>query len=341
MAGRPVGISVRWVVSALLVGCISACAAPGAPASRPATTLAAGDRQIRELLRQKIQDDRNWDLRYNSVGSKPGQLVNYRLWFALYPIHYAQEKLISRGSAVVEPLLRIMADPKESRKTVLAAGDVLARFDDPRIFQAYLDAQAHERMDVYDLWNCLDVYLCDVPVRARDVVSWAGAESNKSYEQMRLEVLDRHLAPSARLLEPMSVDIPCIRWLNRLQDWDIDEWLAQKAPAALEFRNTQLRKGYDPLFLGCEVGPAHGKIEEALSAGLYPDPKDQAAFRQLQDATHLPGSPLYPPERHGWQDRLRTWYRSNRPFLVYDFSKHRFVVDKSRATSAPAIGETK
>lgn len=319
----------------------------------PLTCTAAGplpkdtvvDRElVLKLLRRDLTDGKNlvgrgtlghWEI-----------VIPQRGWNCFYPVHYTGEKIVHLGDSVVPILNDIMLDRQQAREICGAAGRWLSFFDDPRSPAAVLDAARSETLNDNDLFIVTDLVLdpqwesessnpldaLSRPFQIR-VLEKAAAQP---YDQYRLSVLDKVMKAKGCAEGGFEYDIwdrRVLRWLDRLYDVDLSVWLAEKAPAALDFRNAELRKGYDPViaFQGFSGQLHTGAIDEGIKSVLA-DAQERVACRQLIEAVYDPTSPLYPPKKAGWPDRLRAWYWANRKNLIYDQAKHRFVV-KSLGTS--------
>jgi len=155
-------------------------------------------------------------------------------------------------------------------------------------------------------------------------------EGNADYGTLVLGCFDRVFNPEvcgARGIFPGIVDARVLRWFNRLYDRDFDEWLAQVAPDALAFREASLEKGWDPVRMQRLAADLYLGEPDGAIAKVYASQADQVACRRLLQAAFDRNSPLPPRQVAGWEDRLHDWYRANRHRFVYDYAKHRFVVD--------------
>lgn len=304
------------------------------------------DEQVLALLKQMLKDSANDLKRNNYLTNHLLQFAGAKHWYKVYPTQYAEEKLLSQGKAIVEPLLRIVFDPQHAELR-WAAWSVLERFEDPRILKAIFDAASKKQITAGQLTGLLrghlPVHVSSAHLHEDSVIQWLGKQlAAKGYDQIRLDLLDEFMKakPADGGIWPGVSDIRAERWLNRFYDIDLDAWLAQKAPKALEFRRKQLTKGYDPVvtFSSLRGNIAAGLLEEAL-VSIFPDPEDRKACSQLLEAAYDESSPLHPKETPGWEQRLRDWYWSQRESLRYDFSLLRFRPAKNtvsgQSESAP------
>jgi hypothetical protein len=260
----------------------------------------------------------------------PTQFLGKKTWDVIFPRRYAGAKLVTQGKLALPALLRLA---EEQGRWLM-----VARFDDPRLLQlavaAYQDGRADYTNFGYFLRSHLPVVHNPLPPPGygseQKIDRWIETNlSGKSYQEVCFQFMDdlmRHEKPDA--LSYFLGERWVVRWLNRVGDYDLDDWLAQKAPEAFAFRNRELKKGYDPAvafpyFAGDFI---QGMKEEGIKA-MFQDTKDRKACRQLIEAVYGPyGSPLLVPRAEGWRVRLRQWYWQNRDHLAYDFEKHRFVV---------------
>lgn len=288
-------------------------------------------RMVLELSEYADKDSRALDRRntwYNDM--VPTQFLGKKTWDIIFPLTYAGSKLVSQGELALPALLRLA----EEQGSWL----MVARFDDPRLLQLAVTAYQDGRVDYTNFGYFLGSHLPDVynPLPApgygseEKIAEWIQTNlSGKSYQEICLESMDilmQHKDPLT--LSHFLGKRWVLRWLNRVGDYDLDDWLAVKAPEALAFRNRELKKGYDPAvafpyFAGDFI---EGMMDEGIKA-VYPDTNDRKACRQLIEAVYgLYRSPLLVPRAEGWQVRLQQWYWENRHHLVYDFEKHRFVL---------------
>ena len=289
------------------------------------------------LLRQKLKDDKNSQLRSSGASSHTAGWLPESLWHRLYPVCYAGSYLVSQGTNVVEPLIQIMNDLDESEKMHRAAALLLVRFDDPRVLDALLDSAARKRLSPFDLPAALNLHVPGLYPRFKvpdeEVVESLQIYRRKGFGEIRLGLLDQVMKPAS--FQEGGPYIPvawfgALRWLNRARDHDLDEWLARNAPEALAFRNSQLAKGYDPITALSDLeGPLRFGFPDERINDVFADPGEQAACGQLLKIVYDPNSALYAEAAPGWQERLCEWYWKNRESLVYDFDKRRFIVKES------------
>lgn len=310
------------IAPAILTGC-QPLPAPNTDATVPPET------EVLRLLRQELKDQRN-DERFSSAVTARLRLFDARFWSAVYSSRHAKERLVSFGTRIIAPCIRIVTDPNQDASLVEVGFEgALFAFDDPRVAVTLLDPAVVPRFDK------LQYYVLVLHLLSVDAISaGAGGLRQDNAQAWLREVADKGTyAPVLSLLDStMKRDLlysdPClIRWLNRLGSDDIDELLAAKAPQALAWRNQQLQKGFDPLvaFYSGLAGPVtQGTLEVAIRQ-IYPDAEDQERCRELFDLAY---GQFEGPS--GWEDRLREWYWKNRERFVYDFERHRFVVEKAR-----------
>ena len=314
------------------------------PRIGPAASGRVLENQVVAMLRQMRKDRRNWDRRDKAVHVADVMRAQKAV-DVLYPVKYAEERLLSEGTRVVEPLLSIVRNPHYEHELRMLAWVVLTEFDDPRIVREALQAADRREISPFEFrvasGGQLPYFPSSSQLKGQDVVTWMKNRlSQKSLNQLRLDMLERviELPFADGGIYPGVPDGRVMRWLNKIYDIDIDDWLAKEAPAALEFRNRQLSKGYDPIqaFTQFRANLHEGIIDEGIKA-VFRDPEDQRACRQLIEAVYDDESALHPPHTKGAEDRLRTWYRTHRGSLVYDSGKHRFVVNDKRSNPKSGV----
>jgi hypothetical protein len=281
------------------------------------------DAFIISQLKQEVADRQAWSKRTVGGHLCLEALLPRGVRERVYLVQYGREKLICSGSGVIDPLLRIVAASSPNEPMVQEASIVLSYFDDHRVTQAIRA-------------GTVQVPIISLSYHFTYAIFTAGNADP-------LNALDREVVEQERDRQfSHGVNLMLLRWLNRAYDHDLDEWLAQAAPAALAFRKAQLEKGFDPAVALRRIAIPY--IDERAIDALFPRQEDRDGCRQLFRVVYhdvLPSEQrveaLEPPVRSGWQDRLVAWYQENRPYFVYDFSKHRFVVRKpaTATTSAP------
>lgn len=124
-----------------------------------------------------------------------------------------------------------------------------------------------------------------------------------------------------------------LAWLDRLYDVSLSEWLTEKAPAALQFREREFQKGYDPVigFARFYGDLLYAKTDDGMQS-VFLKPEDRLACHQLIEAVYDDASPLHPERKQGWCESLRNWYWFNRSHFRYDPQKHRLVLAPTSAT---------
>jgi hypothetical protein len=287
------------------------------------------------LLKQCLRDENNWlkrDHLYHVLEPLPLSISD-----RIFPIAYAKEKLLSQGSVAVEPLLKIANDSDQNRWIIKCAWLMLAKFDDPQITKSALNAAINKCITPYTLCLILNTHLRGTgrEFDKDNVIEYLKEKlATKTYDEMRLDLLDELMkAPAEKGGLQVGIDNPdVLRWLNHLYHHDLDQWLTEKAPAALDFRNRELKKGYDPViaFWMFPRNLSEGIIDEGIKA-VFTDHDERKACRQLIQAVYDSmyfDSPFYISDQDdpNGLDELRKWYWENRDKFVYDFDKHRFVV---------------
>ena len=330
------------VVSLLVVGVVLWTQLPPHPHQGwPPPDSAAIDRGfVVNVLRRGIGDDRNG--RKRGSGAHVEFLFPSSVKAEVYPVSYAQEKLCSLGAAAVEPLLSVLLGGDTEHDVRLLAALTLARLDDSRILPSFADAARRNLLTPRQVKEVLAVHLPFASTIYRygdkELVEWLLNAETVEYGELRLRLLDQliRLRFEDGGLFPLTSDIRVMRWLNRIFDEDIDDWLRAHCPEALAFRDAQLKKGYDPIVaFRCFCGNVEyaGVPEGCWAVLAHAD--ERAACHKLIQVAYNATSPLYPPQQDGWLERLRAWYETNRARLVYDSARHRFVVKAPTSSVTP------
>jgi len=111
--------------------------------------------EIQKLLRQAIVD---WEHRTSinkGLGSHTGQFAGAKFWYSMYPLSYAEEKLIVRGMGIRPALLEIATDPSQPLEIRTEAWKVLESARAPDILKAGYAAVLQGKLghDVYGDWR--------------------------------------------------------------------------------------------------------------------------------------------------------------------------------------------
>ncbi len=278
---------------------------------------------VLKALAQMVADDINLGRR-NSLGHLE-VFVGHRLWDRRFPVAYAEEKLVSQGAAIVEPLLDILNDRDKSVTLRSAAARLLAFFDDPRILDAYADSSLPDYELALPLMRYLPMSLSTSAGPAQDLLEWLERQRGKTIQELRMSLLDSVMDPKhPDNLE--SDDFLSIRWLNNGHGQDLDTLIETSSPRALQFRNRELKKGYDPLIAFEKLRPWPNS--SAMSDGIksiFDSEEDQSACNELLDCVYnLAPNRICPPQ--SWGTTLRSWYWENRDSLQYDSQKRRYCV---------------
>jgi hypothetical protein len=300
----------------------------GLPASRPALEM------VRLLLEAEVEDEPNWDRRNNFISSHITGLAGQSIWQRAFPVRYASERVFLLGREAVDPLLAIAGNPAANPRVAKTAWYILVEFDDPRIRGRILSQLKASTMTPFDAAWFLNKHLpiasssnllSSSPVAWGDLIEKLLEETKDlSYEDLCLRLLDECMK-SELDVEMNSGQIE--RWLDLRYDQDIDEWLADKAPDALAFRNRELARGYDPVVSFSRLCMATGIVDEGFKA-VFADQDSRESCHRLLDAVYgdVGNSPMQIPSTEGWQKRVREWYAQHRSELRYDRDKHRFII---------------
>jgi len=342
------GLSVGCI---LLPSCSNTRGTQGTtgPSKGQATTISSKT-EIVQLLRQSLSDSEAWNKRLRMQSDKNlwGQFRGAKHWYKEYPVSYAKERLIARGSSVI-PVLRDIIHDKNCADVHYVAIDVLGKLDPPAFLKELYRSGKDQSVSPGQVSHLVQFGL---PVLGLadywhddKVIDWLGKQlDKKSYDEIVLGLMDDFL--KAKYADggmyPGLMDEGVLRWLDRVYDVDLDSWLSAKAPSVLKFRHEQLSKGYDTATcfdLGNNA--SYGLLDEAMAA-IYPKLEDQKACKELLEAVYpneLPGgkqSPLHPKRTPGWEQRLKDWYWSQRASLQYDPALLRFVSRAGYSTTRPA-----
>jgi hypothetical protein len=305
--------------------------------------------EVVSLLKQVIKDDDARDMRGQHMSDRSlTQFMGVKFWYKRYPVSYARERLITRGSSVAPILLEIIQD-QNYENIHFVAWKIYGQLAPPMYLKEVYQAGKQGRLLPDDVSALVNFFL---PVlRSKDywqkdkVMDWLGKQlADKSFDQIVLDAMDDYLKAEDKDggMFPGVIDENVLRWLGWIYDVNLDSWLAAKAPSVLKFRMEQLSRGYDPATsFNLDSNLSYGLLDEAMVA-IYPQLQDQKACKDLLEAvcpillTQGVRSPLQPQPTDGWERRLKDWYWSQRPSLRYDPSLLRFVPKAERAVSRPA-----
>jgi len=300
-----------------------------------------------DVVRHIKQAGKDYDAsisRANAMGCRtPTRICGAKFWYTMYPVYYARERLITRGSAVVPVLLEVIRDTEHPAYSDIAyfTWTSLNALDPRTYLEEVYRAGMENRLSpdqVADYASFIPFYKGrPADWNKEEVLEWLGRQlSEKTFDQIVLEELDVYIMIEDAAKGGMRggyIDKNMLRWLNRIYDMDFDAYLEANAPDVLQFRREQMARGYDPVSIvqitGTLTGAMHdGMIHEALNA-IYTSPEDRQAFEKLVRILHDGyeyDSPyrLRPPD--GWRENLRVWYTTHRSSLRYDPSLLRFVV---------------
>ena len=287
------------------------------------------------LLRQMPKDTDGWEKRNRSMSDRSlTQFMGTEHWYRRFPVSYAEERLITKGSGIGPILIGITRD-REYSDIHYYAWKVLAILSPPTQVNELCQAGREGRLQSAEV-SALLVWPWSGPPTEDNVIGWLGKQlTEKGFDETVLSALDSHINQDYAHggLHPRIIDERVLRWLNRVYDVDFDSWLAAKAPVAYKFRKEQLAKGYDPVSIVSGYvyrAMSDHQLKEALDA-IYTNPQDRKAFEELIRIIHDDLSTLHPQPTSGWEQRLRRWYRSQRALLKYDPSLGRFVPMKGPA----------
>ncbi|HEY7119398.1 MAG TPA: hypothetical protein VH475_22595 [Tepidisphaeraceae bacterium] len=304
------------------------------------TSAPLSDDDVLGALKGAMSDAGNLDRMGNARNSHGGQLLPNGFWRALYPYGFTLERLLARGSVNAEPLRRIANDPKRDPEIRDEAAIALGHFDPASALAISVDEVRDKRLSAIDFYGTLESLMPVGGTVARmphtQLPDWvSGKLAQEGFDALTLEMLDDVMRTSGDSLVLHAVDLRLIRWLNRLNDQDLDDVLARAAPDALAFRNRQLAKGSDPLdpmyYYVFDKWMNDGKLQDAINS-TYSDPADRKACRSLFETIH---GFVYSDAPPGWDQRVRAWYFANRAAFKYDPQRRRFVVARPVAKGPP------
>jgi hypothetical protein len=273
----------------------------------------SADADYENVLRREIADRENWRSRAPGGHLSLDALLPGSSLIRKYPVSYGREVLICSGPTAVESLLKL-TEKLSDRALLGEVATVLSYSDDERVIETF-------RVGHLPLPN---------DPRA-EAMSYA-LKAAKGVDP--LSELDGIVAAEEQ--GGYFVNPEILRWLNQVFGEDLDQHLQGCAPLALEFRNRQLKKGYDPAIALRRL--AVPLLDDTAIKSLFDKREDQEGCRQLLRVVYCDSLPegkrdnrLEVVRRPGWSKQFASWYRQNRAQLAYDRQLHRYVVGSRRA----------
>jgi|GEM_PF-1145558 len=294
----------------------------------------------RRMIAYSRVDDGNWDSRSLWSCNHLTQFLPEKWWDILFPVSYAAENLRKQGDLALPALQRIAEEEDWEKYSIYAYSYQDDNVNIDWIIEYYQEGKMDSLAFLVELQRYLPIPDKSFPdeENKEEIDKWIKNRfTGKSYEQICLSFLDDLMRATTNEGGLGFAPIRLVRWLNRLYEYDLDQWLAKKAPEALAFRNRELKKGYDPA-IAFEIFETNlydfqGVVDEGIKA-VFTDERDRRACHQLIEVIY--GEPLESPQLcprrwindDKWKNRLRQWYWNNRDHFVYDFEKLRFEVKK-------------
>lgn len=296
------------------------------------------DQALLGLLKQSIADAENIRRRHAATnhGTPPGS-IGQRFLRTLYPVKYAEGKLLAQGRGSIDGLLRIACDEHVFLALRARAWEVIVDLnglDERPSFDRLLGEYRLGHLDqsrfywIVQRGLPIDNWLDKAPLGSERLPGWLTAQAEgKDFPAIALGVLDECMKPERFDMPPRYIYFRT--FLNKENDRDLDEWLSAFHPRAGEFRNRIIQtRGFDPAgrLAFCLVGFLGWDDMPAALAAMFPAREDQEACLELVQGLYGDGPKHADEWRDGWQKKLREWYKLNRERLVYDHKLHRFVV---------------
>jgi hypothetical protein len=273
-------------------------------------------------------------------------------WFTVFPPDATGERLLSEGKTLIVPDARLIAeDASENQAVRDTAAFYYGYFDEPWYLRwlagkSYPSDSTHE-----DIMNGPD---SELHSKLRELLPSLPPQLDYPHWNLTSEWLKHELdiQPEfgalvlARFDQIMHPDLPSgkdglieqdrrlVKWFNRLNDVDIDEWLTVHAPKSLEYRQRTLREtGVDPLTAYADQAvdaERRGLLFKALPAG-----EAQQCLDLLNEVfpNNIDDPRKRPPQTDAkWRERVCAWYWAHRKEFTYDPALRRFVLPTSETS---------
>ena len=258
-------------------------------------------------------------------------------WFTVFPPDATGERLLSKGKTLIVPDARLIAeDASESQAVRDTAAFYYGYFDEPWYLRWLAGKPRPTERSQIELWDDLRDRLPTTPEQLSNdrglTQEWLTRElkNQPSFGELILTQFDKVMLPDLPSVEDglIEQDRRLVKWFNRLNDVDIDEWLVVHAPKSLEYRQRTLREtGVDPLtaYADQAVDPERrGLLFKALpatEAQACLDLLNVVFPNNIDDPRRLP-----PQSDAKWRERVCAWYWAHRKEFAYDPALRRFVL---------------
>jgi hypothetical protein len=324
----------------LVALCCTGCQSPrGAAKSPDRPYLQKHLVELTEIARQHSGPD--WRDLFRA--SHLTQNIPGGFWYILFPVDAPRDRLLAEGKTLFVPDARLIAeDTSQSQPVRETAASFYGYFDEPWYLR-WLAAQSYpSAQKQFELYDHLRQILPSLP---EEISNQYDGQTQAWIKKALAATPDFETLVLARFDEIMKPDLPSqqdglidqdqrlIKWFNRFNDVDLDQWLAARAPKALEYRQrTLLNTGVDPL-TAYAVFAIDAERRDILFSAL---PASEA--RQCLDLlnTVFPNgeydSEKRPPQSDAkWRQRVCTWYWSHRQEFKYDPALRRFVIPAAQS----------
>ncbi len=192
------------------------------------------------------------------------------LWVAAFPPEAAGERLRLAGKPLIVPDARLIAEDKSQPEDLREAAAFFYGYFDEEWYLHWLAKQSYptEESQV-DLWDQLRELLPTTPdqlTRHEGLTqAWLAHQLNSQagFGELVLSLFDQVMHPEVTPQDDGLIyqDPRLIKWFDRLNDLDLDQWLEGHAPKLLAFRREFFReRGVDPLMEFAAYGPAELRI---------------------------------------------------------------------------------
>jgi hypothetical protein len=266
--------------------------------------------------------------------------VPEEFWLTVFPPYVKHDRLLSQGKVLLVPDAKLIAeDASENQGVRDEAAFFYGYFDEPWYLRWLAGKTYPTEPMQFELYKILDRILPSLP-----------HEISYPHYDLTHEWLTRQIATYAtfdavvlaRLDAIMILDLPpqiqglqeqdrrLVKWFNRLNDVDIDEWLEVHAPKSLEYRQRTIREtGVDPLTAYAVAGNASDEGRRKILFRALPATEAQACLDLLNVVfpKNIDDRRKRPPQSDAnWRERACAWYWAHRKEFTYDPALRRFVL---------------
>jgi hypothetical protein len=305
------------------------CSAHHAPAAAP--NRARLHAELDRIARQGSSSD---EMRNRFRNSHLTQNLPESLWTALFPPSTEGYQLLFEGRALSVPDARYIAEDPSESPAVRENAAMLYGYFDAYWYLQWLAEMTYPNRDSQialklKLRELLPAIPNEIAYPNDDLThEWLKAELDRQpdFKSLILSRFDQIMSPFLSPQEDGLIDEDprLLKWFNRFDDVDLDEWLAKRDPTSLECRRRILReRGVDPLILSAGTDSERRAI---LHASL-PSREADAAFQLLNRVNPNHAGEWRPPSAdRDWRIRVCAWYWANRKAFRYDPNLRRFVL---------------